>query len=132
VSAPAEVAPSAAVTVTVKVANAGPSAAVKTGTALLIPRGWTVASAGGGTVIGRQLITFTDASLAAEATITYAVTLTAPAAKGRALLAAAVASTVKDPDIRDNLISSPSRSANQALHRTWPSRRRSGRGWPCH
>jgi hypothetical protein len=38
------------VTVTVKVANAGPAAAVKTGTALLIPRGWAVASAGGGTV----------------------------------------------------------------------------------
>ena len=52
-SAPAEVAPSAAVTVTVKVANAGPSAAVKAGTALLIPPGRAVASAGGGTVIGR-------------------------------------------------------------------------------
>ena len=102
-SAPAEVSPSAAVTVTVKVANAGPSAAVKTGTALLIPRGWTVASAGGDTVIGRQLITFTDASLAAGGTITYTVTLTAPAAKGRALLAAAAASTVKDPDIFNNV-----------------------------
>jgi hypothetical protein len=85
------------VTVTVTVANAGPSAAVKTGTALLIPPGWTVARAGGGTVIGRQFITFTDASLAADGTITYTVTLTAPAAKGRALLAAAVASTVQRP-----------------------------------
>jgi hypothetical protein len=102
-SAPAEVAPSAAVTVTVKVANAGPSAAGKTGTALLIPRGWTVARAGGGTVIGRQLITFTDASLAANGTITYTVTLTAPAAKGRDLLAAATASTIKDPSILNNV-----------------------------
>ena len=102
-SAPAEVAPSAAVTVTVKVATAGPSAAGKTGTALLIPRGWTVARAGGGTVIGRQLITFTDASLAANGTITYTVTLTAPAAKGRDLLAAATASTIKDPSILNNV-----------------------------
>jgi hypothetical protein len=62
-----------------------------------------VASAGGGTVIGKQLITFTDASLAENATITYTVTLTAPATKGSGLLAAAVASAVKDPTIRNNL-----------------------------
>jgi hypothetical protein len=119
--------------VTVKVANAGPSAAVKTGTALLIPRGWAVASAGGGTVIGRQLITFTDASLAADGTITYTVTLTAPAAKGRALLAAAVASTVKDPDILSNVTLIP--------HPGQLTRRFTGlglvagdqaAGWPCH
>jgi hypothetical protein len=102
-AAPAAVAPSATVTVKLTVANAGPSAAAKTGTALLIPRGWTVASAGGGTVTGKQLITFTDASVAANATITYTVTLTAPATKGTGLLTAAVASTVKDPNIRNNL-----------------------------
>jgi hypothetical protein len=38
-----------------------------------------------------------------------AVTLTAPAAKGRALLAAAVASTVKDPDILNNVTLIPIR-----------------------
>jgi uncharacterized protein DUF11 len=108
-SAPAEIAPSAAVTVTVKVANAGPSAAAKTGTALLIPRGWTVARTGGGTVTGRQLITYTDTSLAADATITYTVTLTAPAAKGRDLLAAATTATTKDPSILNNVTLIPIR-----------------------
>ena len=108
-SAPAEIAQSAAVTVTVKVTNAGPSAAAKTGTALLIPRGWTVARTGGGTVTGRQLITYTDTSQAANATITYTVTLTAPAAKGRDLLAAATASTTKDPSILNNVTLIPIR-----------------------
>ena len=102
-AAPAQVSPSAPVKVTLTVANAGPSAAAKTGTALLIPRGWSVASAGGGTVIGKQLITFTAATLAAGQKITYTLTLTAPHAKGLALLAAAVASTVKDPNYRNNL-----------------------------
>jgi hypothetical protein len=91
------------VKVTITVGNAGPSAAAKTGTALLIPRGWTVASPGGGTVIGKQLITFTAATLAAGGTITYTVTLTAPPAKGPALLTAGVACTVKDPNYRNNL-----------------------------
>jgi hypothetical protein len=54
-------------------------------------------------VIGKQLITFTDASLAGNAAITYTVTLTAPPTKGTGLLAAAVASAVKDPAIRSNL-----------------------------
>lgn len=103
VTAPAKVAPSSAVTVTITVRNAGPSAATKTSTALLIPRSWTIASPGGGTVIGKQLITFTDATLAAGGTISYTVTLTAPPAKSDALLTAATASTVPDPNYLNNL-----------------------------
>jgi hypothetical protein len=103
VTAPAKVAPSSQVTLTITVRNAGPSAATKTSTALLIPRSWAIASAGGGTVIGKQLITFTDATLAAGGTVTYTVTLTAPPARSAALLTAAVASTVPDPNYLNNL-----------------------------
>jgi hypothetical protein len=103
ISAPAKVAPSSAVTLTLTVRNAGPSAAAKTSTALLIPRSWSIASPGGGTVTSRQLITFTDPTLAAGGTISYTVTLTAPPARSDALLTAAVASTVPDPNYLNNL-----------------------------
>lgn len=65
--------------------------------------GWTVASAGGGTLIGRQILTFTASTLAAGSTVIYHVTLTTPAhARGRAVLAAATASVTRDPSYRNN------------------------------
>jgi hypothetical protein len=102
-TAPAHASPGGAVTVTLTVRNAGPSAAARTGTALLIPRGWTVTSPGGGTVVGRQLLTFTAAAVPAGSSVTYTVTLTAPAAAGRAALAAAAASITRDPSYRNNV-----------------------------
>jgi hypothetical protein len=101
--APVQVHPGSQATVTITVRNAGPSAAARTGTALLIPRGWTVASPGGGTLIGRQLLTFTIASVAAKGSVTYTITLTAPAAKGLALLPVATASVTTDPSYRNNV-----------------------------
>ena len=101
--APAQVHPGSQATVTITVRNAGPSAAARTGTALLIPRGWTVASPGGGTLIGRQLLTFTTAAVAAKGSVTYTIILTAPAAKGLALLPAATASVTTDSSYRNNV-----------------------------
>jgi hypothetical protein len=102
-AAPAQVHPGSQATVTITVRNAGPSAAARTGTALLIPRGWAVASPGGGTLIGRQLLTFTAASVPAKGSVTYTVILTAPAAKGLTLLPAATASVTTDPSYRNNV-----------------------------
>jgi hypothetical protein len=102
-TAPAQVHPGSQATVTITVRNAGLSAAARTGTALLIPRGWTLASPGSGTLIGRQLLTFTTASVAAKGSVTYTITLTAPAAKGLALLPAATASVTADPSYRNNV-----------------------------
>ena len=72
-------------------------------TALLVPCGWRIASAGGGTVAGRQLIIFSDATLAASGTDSYTVTLVAPDDEGRALIGAGTASTTRDPNYRNNL-----------------------------
>jgi hypothetical protein len=102
-TAPAQVSARGKVTVTLTVRNAGPSAATRAGTALLLPRGWTVASAGGGTLTGRQILTFTTASVPAGSAVTYTVTLTAPSAAGRAVLAAATASVTGDPSYRNNV-----------------------------
>jgi hypothetical protein len=61
------------------------------------------ASAGGGTLTGRQLLTFTASTVPAGSTVTYHVTLTPPArARGRAVLAAATASLTRDPSYRNN------------------------------
>lgn len=102
-AAPAQVHPGSQATVTITVRNAGPSAAARTGTALLIPRGWTLASPGGGILVGRQLLTFSAASVPAKGSVTYTITLTAPAAKGLALLPAATASVTTDPSYRNNV-----------------------------
>jgi parallel beta helix pectate lyase-like protein/uncharacterized protein DUF11 len=102
-AAPAQVHPGSQATVTITVRNTGPSAAARTGTALLIPRGWTVVSPGGGTLIGRPLLTFTAASVPPKGSVTYTVILTAPAAKGLALLPAATASVTADPSYRNNV-----------------------------
>ena len=102
-TAPAQVSARGKVTVTLTVRNAGPSAATRAGTALLLPRGWTVASAGGGTLTGRQILTFTAATVPAGSAVTYTVTLTAPSAAGRAVLAAATASVTGDPSYRNNV-----------------------------
>jgi hypothetical protein len=102
-TAPAQVSARGKVTVTLTVRNAGPSAATRAGTALLLPRGWTVANAGGGTLTGRQILTFTTASVPAGSAVTYTVTLTAPSAAGRAVLAAATASVTGDPSYRNNV-----------------------------
>jgi hypothetical protein len=102
-TAPAQVSARGKVTVTLTVRNAGPSAATRAGTALLLPRGWTVASAGGGTLTGRQILTFTTATVPAGSIVTYTVTLTAPSAAGRAVLAAATASVTGDPSYRNNV-----------------------------
>jgi Domain of unknown function DUF11 len=101
-AAPAQVHPGAPAAITLTVRNAGPSAAGRTGTALLIPRGWTVTSPGGGTLIGRQLLTFTATSVPAKGSVTYTVILTAPAAKSLVLLPAATASVTADPSYRNN------------------------------
>jgi hypothetical protein len=102
-NAPAQASARGKVTVTLTVRNAGPSAATRAGTALLLPRGWTVASAGGGTLTGRQILTFTAATVPAGSAVTYTVTLTAPSAAGRAVLAAATASVTGDPSYRNNV-----------------------------
>jgi hypothetical protein len=99
--APTAVNASAPVQVAVTVTNTGPSTATTVGTALLIPRGWTVTDPGTGTMLG-PLLTFTAAALAAKATLSYTVTLAAPPAKGRALIAAYTASAAGDPNYGNN------------------------------
>jgi hypothetical protein len=103
-NAPAQASAGGPVAVTLTVHNAGPSAAARTGTTLLIPRGWTVASAGGGTLIGRQILTFTASTVPTGTTVIYHITLSTPAhARGRAVLAAATASVTRDPSYRNNV-----------------------------
>ena len=87
----------------ITVANAGPAAATNVITALGVPGGLTVTGAGGGTV-SHSVVYFTAGTIPAGGSITYTITLkVAAGAHGKALLAAASASTqIRDPNYTNN------------------------------
>jgi hypothetical protein len=101
--APATAVLGASVPVTATVTNAGPATATKVGTVIVIPRGWTVTNAGGGTVVGKQLVLFTTPSLPTQTSTTYTITLKAPAKTTTSTIGAATTSTTRDPNYRNNL-----------------------------
>ena len=82
-------------TVTITVTNRGPNAASKLLTALVLPRGYTVANAGGGTVRGSAVL-FTAATLSSGKTLTYHITVVSHL-KGSAVLAAGTLSATQTP-----------------------------------
>ena len=86
------------------VANAGPWTATKVGTTLVVPHGFTVTSPGGGTLFGREVVMFRDASLAAHSTVTYTVTLTASMTAGIYQTDATTSSGVVDTNQRNNSV----------------------------
>jgi YVTN family beta-propeller protein len=101
-SAPGTLAPGASGTVTVTVTNHGPQAAAHVLTLLYVPRGLTITSTGGGTVLGGADV-FTAPTLAAGQTLTYKVGVTAGHSAGPLLLLAGTGSATRDPDLLNNI-----------------------------
>jgi uncharacterized repeat protein (TIGR01451 family) len=89
-------------TVTVTVTNRGPSTAAKVMSGLILPRGFTVANAGGGEVQGSAVF-FSAAALHSGKTLTYRVGVISHV-KGRAVLGASALSGTRDPIYRNNSI----------------------------
>jgi hypothetical protein len=87
----------------VTVSNAGPAAATNVITGLVVPRGLTVTSTGGGSRLG-PAVYWNAASIAPRSSVTYTVGFQAASdARGNAVIAVAAASTqVKDPDYANN------------------------------
>jgi hypothetical protein len=87
----------------VTVSNAGPAAATNVITGLVVPRGLTVTSAGGGSRLG-PAVYWKAASIAPRSSVTYAIGFQAASdARGNAVIAIAAASTeIKDPDYANN------------------------------
>jgi Domain of unknown function DUF11 len=102
-SAPTNATGGSTFTATVNTANLGPAAATKVVTALTIPGGLSVTNSAGGTRIG-SAIYWTDSAITSGSSATHTVTFkVAATAHGRALIAAAAASTqVKDPNYGNN------------------------------
>jgi hypothetical protein len=87
----------------VTVSNAGPAAATNVITGLVVPRGLTVTSAGGGSRLG-PAVYWKAASIAPRSSVTYTIGFQAASdARGNAVIAIAAASTdIKDPDYANN------------------------------
>ena len=103
VGAASTVAHGASITETVAVTNNGPSDATNVVTGVVVPRGFTVTNPGGGTRLGSSVVLFTEPTLAAQATVTYTVVLTAPATpQGTELGALSAASPTPDPNPANN------------------------------
>jgi len=100
--APVFTSPGQSVTTTVTVSNAGPATASNVTTTLLLPGGFTVDNAAGGTVNGGTL-TFTAQSLAPGASAVYSVALHAPGGFGFGFTAAYAFPANPDPFILNNL-----------------------------
>jgi uncharacterized repeat protein (TIGR01451 family) len=103
ISGPSHVADGAKFTVKLKVSNAGPAPATNVLSGLVVPRGLTVTSAGGGSRLG-QAVYWKAASIAPKSSVAYTIGFqTASNARGNAVIAVAAASTaIKDPDYGDN------------------------------
>lgn len=100
VSAPPTVHTGAALKLTVTVTNHGPSAAGKPLTAVAISYGFAITNTGGGTRIGSSVLFVLPHGLAARASQTYTVTLTATRRSRRsgATVRAATVSVTRDPN----------------------------------
>ncbi|HEV7708079.1 MAG TPA: choice-of-anchor Q domain-containing protein, partial [Asanoa sp.] len=87
----------------VTVSNAGPAAATNVITGLVVPRGLTVTSTGGGSRLG-PAVYWNAASMAPRSSVTYTIGFQAASnARGNAVIAMAAASTqIKDPDYANN------------------------------
>jgi WD40 repeat protein len=87
----------------VTINNAGPAAATRVLSTLVVPRGLTVTNADGGTHLG-NLVVWSTASIAAGTQVRHTVTLkVGPRAHGTLTFAAAAASlNVRDPNYRNN------------------------------
>jgi hypothetical protein len=103
VSAPAQVATGSTFQVSVTVKNEGPQTALRIVTGFRVPRKLQIVSVGAGTQLGR-LVYATYPSLAPNDSVTYTITLEAPAGEtGSALLLAdALARGSTDPNLRNN------------------------------
>lgn len=106
-SVPAKAPDGASVTETVTVTNQGPATATTVITTLTEPGGLTVTNAGGAMAKGRVL-TWSTASLAPGANLTFTVTAqVGPHAHGTVLVAARTRSATPDPDLASNAAVSP-------------------------
>jgi hypothetical protein len=87
----------------VTVSNAGPAAATDVITGLVVPRGLTVTSTGGGSRLG-PAVYWNAASIAPRSSVTYTIGFQAASdARGNAVIAMAAASAqIKDPDYANN------------------------------
>lgn len=95
--------PAVAGSSTLVVTNKGPSPATAVRAAISLPAGFTVVSAGGGTLRG-GIVTFSAPALAPGGSVTYAVVARAPAVgRGGRLLAAVAASQTRDPALLNNV-----------------------------
>jgi hypothetical protein len=103
ITGPSHAADGARFTEKVTVSNAGPAAATNVITGLVVPRGLTVTSAGGGSRLG-PAVYWSAGSIAPGSSVTYTIGFQAASdARGNALLAVAAASTqIKDPDYANN------------------------------
>lgn len=102
-TSPASAAPSAAITYTIIVTNAGPAAAQGVTLTDMLPTAATLVSTPG--CSGTSTLSCAIGSLAAGAQVTVSITVT-QAQPGPASNAAAVTSSVRDPDAGNNLASS--------------------------
>jgi uncharacterized repeat protein (TIGR01451 family) len=92
-----------AIPLTVVLTNKGPSRATTVRAALSLPAGFSVVSAGGGTVRG-GLVTLAAPSLESGRSITYTVVVKAQAGgRGVRLLAAVAVSQTRDPVVLNNV-----------------------------
>jgi hypothetical protein len=103
ITGPGHVADGARFTVNIKVSNAGPVAATNVLSGLVVPRGLTVTSAGGGSRLG-PAVYWKAASIAPKSSVTYTIGFqTASDARGTKMIAAAAASMdIKDPNYANN------------------------------
>jgi uncharacterized repeat protein (TIGR01451 family) len=103
ITGPGHVADGARFTVNIKVSNAGPAAATNVLSGLVVPKGLTVTSAGGGSKLG-PAVYWRAASIAPKSSVTYTIGFEAASnARGNAVIAMAAASTaIKDPDYGNN------------------------------
>jgi len=102
IHAPAQAADGASVTETVTVTNAGPATATKVVTAMVEPSVLTVTNAGGAKVAG-PLLTWSTATLAPGASVTFTITAkVGPRARGITLVAVGAASATPDPHLLNN------------------------------
>ncbi len=87
----------------IKVSNAGPAAATSVITGLIVPKGLSARSTGGGRNWGSEIY-WTAPSIASGASVMYTITFeVAVKARGNVLIAVAAASTqIKDPNYHNN------------------------------
>lgn len=70
---------------------------------MVVPRGFTVTGRGGGALLGSSIVSFTDPTLAAGASVTYTVVFAAPTSPRTAELGAvSAASPIRDPNPANN------------------------------